>query len=82
MTNQKTILLTALIEQLKDDVAPEMKIDDYFEIFSNEQILKEYDLSYEEISEIMEVPKQSVGSLVLRGKKLLRKKLLEKRGIS
>ena len=49
MTNQKTILLTALIKQLKDDVAPEMKIDDYFEIFSNEQILKEYDLSYEEI---------------------------------
>lgn len=49
MTNQKTLLLTALIEQLKDDVAPEMKIDDYFEIFSNEQILKEYDLSYEEI---------------------------------
>jgi len=49
MTNQKTILLTALIEQLKNDVAPEMKIDDYFEIFSNEQILKEYDLSYEEI---------------------------------
>jgi hypothetical protein len=29
MTNQKTILLTALIEQLKDDIAPEMKIDDY-----------------------------------------------------
>ena len=49
MTNQKTILLTALIEQLKDDIAPEMKIDDYFEIFSNEQILKEFDLSYEEI---------------------------------
>ena len=49
MTNQKTILLTALVKQLKDDVAPEMKIDDYFEIFSNEQILKEYDLSYEEI---------------------------------
>lgn len=49
MMRQKTILLTTLIEQLKQDVAPEMKINDYFEIFSNEQILKEYDLSYEEI---------------------------------
>ena len=49
MPNQKTILLTKLIEQLKQDVAPEMRIDDYFELFSNEQILKEYDLSYEEI---------------------------------
>lgn len=49
MTNQNTILLTALIKQLNKEIAPEIKEDDFFEIFSNEQIIKEYDLSYDEI---------------------------------
>lgn len=44
-------------------------------------MLKYYqDLSYHQISEVMKIPKQSVGTLVLRGKKLLREKLLENRG--
>jgi len=51
MSSQNTILLSAMIAQLKNDIAPEMKNDDYFEVFSNEQILKEYDLSYDEIIE-------------------------------
>ncbi|MCU7746568.1 AIPR family protein [Priestia megaterium] len=49
MANQNAIILSALIGQLRSEIAPDMKADDYFEIFSNEQILKEYDLSYEEI---------------------------------
>lgn len=43
------ILLNSLLEQLKLEVAPEMKDDDYFEIFVNEQILKNYELSYDEM---------------------------------
>lgn len=49
MANQNSIILSTLITQLKSEIAPEMREDDYFEIFSNEQIIKEYDLSYEEI---------------------------------
>jgi DNA-directed RNA polymerase specialized sigma24 family protein len=33
------------------------------------------DLSYKEISEIMDIPVNTVGSLILRGKKELREKL-------
>lgn len=43
------ILLNSLLEQQKSEVAPEMKDDDYFEIFVNEQILKKYELSYDEM---------------------------------
>ncbi|MEH6858362.1 AIPR family protein, partial [Priestia megaterium] len=49
LANQNAIILSTLIGQLRSEIAPDMKEDDYFEIFSNEQILKEYDLSYEEI---------------------------------
>lgn len=44
------ILLNNLLEQLKKELAPEMKDDDYFEIFVNEQVLKNYELSYEEMN--------------------------------
>ncbi len=41
-------------------------------------LLKYYeDLSYDEISDILEVPKNTVASFILRGKKILRKKLEE-----
>lgn len=43
------ILLNSLLEQLKSEVAPELRDDDYFEIFVNEQILKNYELSYDEM---------------------------------
>ncbi len=49
MANQNSILLTALLDQLNCEIAPDMGEDDYFEIFSAEQILKDYDLSYDEI---------------------------------
>lgn len=43
------ILLNSLLEQQKLEVAPEMRDDDYLEIFVNEQILKNYELSYDEM---------------------------------
>jgi len=49
MASQDSILLTELIKQTRDDVAPEMEIDEYFELFTSEQILKDYDLSYDEL---------------------------------
>ncbi|MDD2274324.1 MAG: RNA polymerase sigma factor [Candidatus Pacebacteria bacterium] len=35
------------------------------------------EMSYEEISDILRIPKNTVGTLILRGKKILREKLLE-----
>ena len=49
MPSQESILLNILVTQLKEERAPTMSIDKYFELFVNEQILKEYDLSYEEL---------------------------------
>ncbi len=49
MSNE-IILLESLIEDIKTERAPEMSKDDFFEIFVNEQILKEYEASYEEIA--------------------------------
>lgn len=51
MPSQDNIILSKMIEQLKNEVAPEISDDSYFELFSNEQILKEYDLSYDEIAD-------------------------------
>jgi hypothetical protein len=49
MANNEQILLETLLLQKKNEVAPDTKADEYFNIFSTEQILKDYDLSYEEI---------------------------------
>jgi len=49
MENNEQILLYTLLKQKKIDIAPDIKDDDYFNIFSSEQISKDYDLSYEEI---------------------------------
>ncbi len=43
------IILDSTLAQSKYDLFQDMKDDDYFELFSAEQILKNYDLSYEEI---------------------------------
>jgi hypothetical protein len=51
MSKQTIILLSTLIAELKKTIAPEMNDDDYFELFCNEQILKDYDLSYDEIEQ-------------------------------
>src|SRR5690554_5339874 len=47
--SQSGLILKTLVGQLNSQVAPNLKEDDYFELFCNEQILKDFDLSYEEI---------------------------------
>jgi hypothetical protein len=49
VSNNDVIVLNATLEQRKKQVAIDIKEDDFFEIFSFEQILKNYDLSYEEL---------------------------------
>lgn len=46
--NAKSIL-SDVISQRKAEAAPEISDEDYFEIFSAEQILKDFELSYEEL---------------------------------
>jgi hypothetical protein len=49
MSQNDLILINQLLEQRREEVAPDLSEPDYFEIFSAEQALKDYDLSYEEI---------------------------------
>lgn len=45
------IILGQIIDKHHQDRAPDLKIDEYFEIFIAEQVLKDYDLSYDELFE-------------------------------
>lgn len=49
MTTSAQTILDELLEQEKDATAPEMNPSAFFEIFTAEQILKNYGLSYDEI---------------------------------
>ena len=49
MSNNDVIVLNSLLEQRRTQIASTIKEDQFFEIFSFEQVLKNYDLSYEEI---------------------------------
>ncbi|QSE96914.1 AIPR family protein [Fulvivirga lutea] len=51
MSSNQQILLNTLLEQQKNEHDPDLKDDEYFEIFVTEQILKNYELSYDEIIE-------------------------------
>jgi len=48
MADNDIILLNNILEQKKKNVANSLADDDFFEIFTFEQILKNYELSYEE----------------------------------
>jgi hypothetical protein len=48
-TNQQIILQT-LVEQKHAELAPAKSINDFFHLFATEQILKDYDLNYDEIN--------------------------------
>ena len=50
MTTNEVILLNSTLEQKKAQIASSLSDSDFFEIFSFEQILKNYDLSYDELS--------------------------------
>jgi hypothetical protein len=43
------IILTSVIDQRKASTAPDVSVSRYFELFCASEILKDYDLSYEEI---------------------------------
>lgn len=51
MDDQTSVVLAKLITDKKNELAPTMSDDSFFEVFSSEQILKKLDLSYEEISD-------------------------------
>ena len=49
-TNQQ-IILNTLLEQQKQSLNPNLNEDDYFHLFVTEQILKNFELSYDELEE-------------------------------
>lgn len=49
MTSNDLIILDKTLEQRNKEVDPELKPSDFFELFIAEQILKDFDLSYEEL---------------------------------
>ncbi len=51
MPSNDEIILRQLLEERKTERAPEMSEADYFELFTAEQVLKDYDLSYDEIQD-------------------------------
>lgn len=51
MADNNQIVLQTLIEQNRQDLYPELTSDDYFHLFATEQIMKDLELSYDEIEE-------------------------------
>jgi hypothetical protein len=49
MSGNDVIVLNAMLEQRRNQVEHSIREDDFFELFSFEQVLKDFDLSYEEI---------------------------------
>ncbi len=49
MADNSQQILDDVIAQKRNEIAPELSEQEYFEIFCGEQILKDYDLSYDEI---------------------------------
>lgn len=49
MTENDRILLDEVLEQKRIEIDPEASASDFFEFFTAEQVLKDYDLSYDEI---------------------------------
>lgn len=49
MGSNDRVVLETIFSERKDNVAPDLSPSKYFEIFTAEQILKDYDLSYDEI---------------------------------
>jgi hypothetical protein len=49
MTSNDRIILGQVLEQQRLAIAPHLDLADYFELFTAAQVLKDYDLSYDEI---------------------------------
>ncbi|NBD13598.1 AIPR family protein [Corallococcus silvisoli] len=50
MAHNDQVLLDEILNKRRVDLAPELGPSEFFELFAAEQILKEYDLSYDELS--------------------------------
>lgn len=51
MTTNQQIILNTLLEQQKEKLDSTLKEDDYFHLFVTEQVLKNFELSYDELQE-------------------------------
>lgn len=51
MSTNQQIILETLLEQKRQELDSSLSLDDYFHLFAVEQILKNYELSYDEIDE-------------------------------
>lgn len=51
MSRNQQVILQTIIDQTKNESSPDSTIDDYFHAFVSEQVLKDLDLSYDEIEE-------------------------------
>ncbi len=49
MASNDQIILDQVLDQQRQNIAPTLDHATYFEIFAAEQVLKDYDLSYDEI---------------------------------
>ena len=49
MSTNHQIIVQTLVEQKHQELAPEKSLSDFFHLFASEQILKNYDLTYDEI---------------------------------
>src|ERR1035438_338073 len=49
MSESKLKILTEVLKQKKADIAPAMSDDEFFNLFSSEQVLKDFELSYDEL---------------------------------
>lgn len=51
MADNNQIVLQTLIEQNRTELYPELSVEDYFHMFVTEQVMKDLELSYDEIEE-------------------------------
>ena len=49
MTTNSQVILEAVLKQRQSEIAPDEKPDTFFEFFTAQQVLKDFDLSYDEI---------------------------------
>ena len=49
MSNNDLVLLKQLLDQKRKEIAPSLPESEFFEVFVTEQVLKDHDLSYDEI---------------------------------
>ena len=49
MSNNDKIILDQVLEQKRQELAPDLNDTSYFEVFTSEQVFKDYDMSYHEL---------------------------------